>query len=171
MVVPGGGGVRLKGEPEGEGGAGPRRPLPAAARRRGLLFRSPLRRDPRRASDSGSRPPPPPLPGPRTTPNPRGRRRSGSGCSIPAQLPPPSLPSPLDIWTTLGPAPAPETLPAQFGGWAPRRPLCRAPSPLPDQTSAYPWTPALCSLPPPLPQPGAGLEGGGVCTLRRPRPP
>ena len=59
--------------------------------------------DPRRASDSGSRPPPPPLPGPGTTPNPRGRGLGGSGCSIPARLPPPSVPSPPDVWTTLGP--------------------------------------------------------------------
>lgn len=44
------------------------------------------------------------LPGPRATPNPRGRRRSWSGCRIPAQPSPLSVPSPLDIWT-LGPAP------------------------------------------------------------------
>lgn len=64
MVVPGGGvggtgaGTRhwQKGEWEGEGGAGPQRPLPVAAPRLGLLFRSPLRWDSRSASDSGVSP-------------------------------------------------------------------------------------------------------------------
>lgn len=112
VVVPGGGGLGLergrgwgwRGEWEREGGAGPQRPLPAAAPRPGLLFGSPFGPDPRSASDSGSWPPASSLPGPRTIPNPRGLRQSWSGCRIPAQLSPPSLPSRLDIWT-LGHAP------------------------------------------------------------------
>ena len=161
-MVPGGGGIGagtrhwLKGESEGEGGAGPQRPLPAATRQRGLLFCSPLGRDPRSASDSGSRPPPPPLPGLEPPPI----REAGDELE--------RLPHPGTASSTIPPLPAghldpgprtdwvPETLPAQLGGPAPRRPLCRVPSPFPDQTSAYPWTPPSHSLPPPLPQPGAG---------------
>lgn len=163
MVVPGGGGIgagtghRLKGEREGEGGAGPQRPLPAAAGRRGLLFGSQLCRDPRSASDSGSRPPPTPLPGPRTTPNLRGRRRSWSGCRIPAQPPPPSLPSPLDIWTP-GPAPTGfrKPSPPSSAAW-PRAALsAEPPALLQTRLPSTAGPPPPRSLPPPLPQPGAG---------------
>lgn len=161
------------GKPEGEGGAGPQRPLPAAAPRPGLLFGSPFGRDPRSASDSGSRPPPPPCPGlepPQT-------REAGDGAGAAAASRPsfPRHPSP-PRWTS-GPW-APHRLgsgnpprPARLPGLAP--PALQSPQPSPRPDFRLPLD--APSLFPPSPAPpawsGVGGRGGVRPAPSPPRPP
>lgn len=178
VVVPGGGGLGLEpaqaegGKPEGEGGAGPQRPLPAAAPRPGLLFRSPFGRDPRSASDSGSRPPPPPCPG--LEPPQTREARDGAGAAAASRPSFPHHPSP-PRWTS-GPW-APHRLssgnlprPARLPGLAP--PTLRSPqaSPRPDFRLPLDAPSQFPPSPPPPAWSGVGGRGGVRPAPSPPRP-
>lgn len=147
---------------------------PSPRRHRGRACYSARRSAGTRAApvNSGSQPPPSPLPGPRTTPNPRGRRQSWSGCRIPAQSPPSSLPSPLDIWT-LGPAPTGFRKPSPPRSAAgPRAALSAEPPALSRLDFRLPLdAPSWVPPSPPPPAWSGGRREGGCAPCAVPTPP